>query len=435
MPKMSYERYGLSGNPFRDLSSESLEDVDVFHVNQNVDDELIIFKEELFDKENKAVIAVLGGNGSGKTQRLRFTQSEAKKNNAFCVYMDIAPQTQFAVASILEGMLENANLSGIQKTVNTPKWYRETSKYLKQVRKCNFNPDEIGGFIVNTLNEKAPSCLLMNDLHNLTSPDDLEKFIRVLQVICDRINPGVLVMISSDINYFQNLMNRYPNLYQRINRQMIIPPLNDQEASLMVAKRLLDKRFVGEIDPIYPFEDEAIYLMNRVSKGNPRQLLRIASSVVDAAVQRRAMVISLEIVTEILNAGSNQQLEIENVEKKPSVSTVQKAKDKKERFSFRKKEKTPAISNRPIPSGNPNPMNATIKNQITMNNPIVPQTKVVNNPDNGNPNPRLAEEFYRKKVKCPKCAKIFVFESTKQKDKLRCPNIDCDFVGEIKFKQ
>jgi type II secretory pathway predicted ATPase ExeA len=435
MPKMGYERYGLSGNPFRDLSSESLEDVDVFQVNQNVDDELIIFKEELFDKENKAVIAVLGGNGSGKTQRLRFTQSEAKKNNAFCVYMDIAPQTQFAVASILEGMLENANLSGIQKTVNTPKWYRETSKHLKQVKKCNFNPDEIGGFIVDTLNEKAPSCLLMNDLHNLTIPEDLEKFIRVLQIISDRINPGVLVMISSDINYFQNLMNRYPHLYQRINRQMIIPPLNDQEASLMVAKRLLDKRFVGEIDPIYPFEDEAIYLMNKFSKGNPRQLLRTASLVVDAAVQRRAMVISLELVTEILKTGSNKQLEINDIEEKPSVSNVKKVEAKKERFSFIKKGKTPATSNRSIPSVNPNPMNAAIKNQIAINNPIVPQTKVVNNPDNGNSNPRLAEEFYRKKVKCPKCAKIFVFESKKEKDKFRCPNVDCDFVGEINFKK
>ena len=434
MPKMSYERYGLSGNPFRDLSSESLEDVDIFQVNQNVDDELVIFKEELFDKENKAVIAVLGGNGSGKTQRLRFAHSEAKKNNAFCVYMDIAPQTQFAVASILEGMLENANFTGIQKKVNTPKWYRDTSKYLKQVKKGKFNPDEIGEFIVDTLNEKAPSCLLMNDLHNLTNPSDLEQFIRVLQIISDRIDHGVLVMISSDINYFQKLMNNNPHLYQRINRQMIIPPLNDQEASLMIAKRLLDKRFVGEIDPIYPFEDEAIYLMNKKAKGNPRQLLRIASSVVDSAVQRRAMVISLELVTEILKAGSNQQLEIDSIAKTASVSTAKQVDTKKGKFSFRKKEKTPAAPNKPIPSGNLNPMNAAIKHQNTMNNPITPQTKVVNNPDNGNSNPGVAEEVYRKKVKCPKCAKIFVFESTKVRDKLRCPNVDCDFVGEISFK-
>lgn len=435
MPKMSYERYGLSGNPFRDLSSESLEDVDIFHVNQNVDDELVIFKEELFDKENKAVIAVLGGNGSGKTQRLRFTQSEAKKNNAFCVYMDIAPQTQFAVSSILEGMLENANLTGIQKTVNTPKWYRDTSKHLKQVKKGSFNPDEIGEFIVDTLNEKAPSCLLMNDLHNLTSPTDLEQFIRVLQIISDRIDHGVLVMISSDINYFQNLMNRYPHLYQRINRQMIIPPLNDQEASLMVAKRLLDKRFVGEIDPIYPFEDEAIYLMNRKAKGNPRQLLRTASLVVDAAVQRRAMIISLEIVTEILKTGSNKQLEIENVATMPSVSTVKQVGTKKGKFSFLKKEKAPVSSNRMVPLDNPKPMNSSVKTNIAMNNPIIPQAKVIVDPNNGNSNPGLAEDVYRQKVKCPKCSRVFVFESTKEKAKLRCPNIDCDFVGEINFKK
>jgi len=45
--KGGYERYGLTGNPFRDLSSDSIENVDIFHVHQSIDDSITNIMEEV----------------------------------------------------------------------------------------------------------------------------------------------------------------------------------------------------------------------------------------------------------------------------------------------------------------------------------------------------------------------------------------------------
>jgi len=45
MPTGSYERYGLTGNPFRELASENLEDVMILHVNQAADEQLRTIRE------------------------------------------------------------------------------------------------------------------------------------------------------------------------------------------------------------------------------------------------------------------------------------------------------------------------------------------------------------------------------------------------------
>ena len=70
LEKSGYERYGLTGNPFRDLTSDSIEDVEIFHVKQQIDGELNELIEEVEAKENKAVVMLLADLGAGKTERL-----------------------------------------------------------------------------------------------------------------------------------------------------------------------------------------------------------------------------------------------------------------------------------------------------------------------------------------------------------------------------
>ena len=85
MPGASYERYGLTSNPFRDLASESLDDVEVYHVNLDVDRTLDTIKQEVLEKENRAAVALVGLHGAGKTERLLVAQSEGKERKAFVV--------------------------------------------------------------------------------------------------------------------------------------------------------------------------------------------------------------------------------------------------------------------------------------------------------------------------------------------------------------
>ncbi len=447
MEKTGYDRYGLSSNPFRDLSSESLENVDIFHVSQNIDDELSVLKEEIFDKENKAVVAVLGDYGFGKTERLLLAANEAKKNKAFYVIVNMSAETKWSVANVIDQMIKNSGLTFFQRTFSSPKWYRNLLKMKKQVKK-RYNPDAIGRVIVEALNANAPSFLLLNDLHNLSHVEDLDNFVRVLHNIADYSNHGVLTMMVSDANYFQNLMSRHPSMNQRINHEIIIPPLSNNEASLMIAKRMLEKRMVDSIEPLYPFTEEAIYVLNKEAKGRPRQLLQITSFVIDLAAQRKIMNIDKEITIELLNIGKNQRLNIMYQDETQIISPDQKLekpveipisrktnKEKKAKKSglLPKKSKMSKSKQIPVYQGNP----TSNPNNPGDDSSFLPDDKFETSIDNEFETMKeidKPEVIKNVRVRCPKCTKIFNFEITNETEKLVCPNPDCDFSGKIPEK-
>jgi phage FluMu protein Com len=407
MIKTGYDRYGLSGNPFRDLSSESLENVDIFHVVQEIDHELKIIKDEIFEKENKAVLAILGGYGVGKTERLLLVKNEAKNNGFYSVFKNMSNETRWTVASVMDEMISNANkkLGFFKRIFNSPKWYKNILKIRKQV-KTNYDPEKIGHVIVEALNENAPSCLLLNDLHNLSQPADLDNFVQVLHVIADNSDPGVLTMLCSDIDFFEKLMKRHLSMNERINRKFVVPPLSNNEANLMIAKRMLDKRLVDNIEPLYPFTEEAVAVMNDEAEGNARKLLKVASVVIDNASQRKIMTIDGFTTHEILKVSENQKLNVdfeEDVEKKDLSIVETPIKDS----SLKKVKK------------------------ITSSSKVTSVKKSVGNPSSI----QNTSGIKSIKVKCPKCAKIFTFEVSSSTEQMRCPNPSCDFVGKINLEK
>jgi type II secretory pathway predicted ATPase ExeA len=336
MQKSVYERYGLSGNPFRDLSSENLDNVDIFHVTQGVDGELARIKEEVFYKENRVVIAVLGGLGAGKTERLLLAANEAKQNNYFYVLRNMTFETRWVVGGILDLIMKRSHLNAFARIFSAPQWYRNIKKITKKST-LSYDPEEAGRIIAQALNENAPSFLLINDFHHLSKAADAERFLHVLHVLVDHIDQGVMVMLSSDQRFFETLMHHHPSLNERINRKIILPPLTDDEANLMVAKRLLEKRMVEDVDPLYPFTSEAIGFLNDETKGNPRRLLKLADVVIDFAANKRAIMIDDSLVREVLTLGKNQQLSIKLEENDPTIIPIIPAYENSEAFKKRKR--------------------------------------------------------------------------------------------------
>jgi len=287
MEKNGYERYGLSGNPFRDLSSENLEDVAIYHVLQNIDADLRAITDETLEKENKAVVALMGGLGAGKTERLLMLKKEALAREAFCAVGGVTTETQLMVRGIIESMMENAKRGG-KSNLFAPKWHKTLQKVNRHIMK-GYDPENAGHAIAEALNENTPAFLLINDLHRLPEKEDMDRFLQTLYVVTNEIRPGVLIVLSGDEKYFRGVMASHPTLNERINRELVIPPLNDQEASLMLAKRLLAKRLVDDLDPLYPFTSEAINALNAAAKGNPRMLLKYADHLLDNAVKVRTV--------------------------------------------------------------------------------------------------------------------------------------------------
>jgi hypothetical protein len=295
VPAPSYERYGLLSNPFRDLASESLEDVELFHVNLEVDRLLETMREEVFAKENRAVVAMVGLHGAGKTERLLLTAQEARSRKAFAVFFDVTTKTTWVARGMAEKFLKTANLGGFKQLFSAPKWFRDVSAVAK-VKDQNYDPVRTGRAFAAALNANAPAFLLLNDLHNLAASKERTLFIKTLQEVLDGIHPGVMVMWGAFPTFMLQLAREQAPLMSRINRTIVLPRLTPDEAALLLAKKLLAKRLVEGLDPLYPFDREVATKLNLIAYGNPRRLLELADAALEYGAAHRAYRVDDEVL-------------------------------------------------------------------------------------------------------------------------------------------
>jgi type II secretory pathway predicted ATPase ExeA len=296
--KTGYERYGLTGNPFRDLSSETLDVIDIFHVNQPVDDVLDQMRSEIIEKENKAVVVLLAELGAGKTERLLMIQEEARRKDNFCVMRSVTRETKWVAKGVADSILEELKKSKKKKMVQ-PRWISKIKKISRTAHK-DYDPELAGKAIAEALNSSAPSFLLLNDIHGLETGQDTPAFLNTLHALFDSIEPGVMIVMTSDMEYYNGLVAQDKSLAARVNRILVIPPLSDKEASLMIAKRLLAKRVVKEMNPFYPFTESSIAEINQMARGNPREVLKMADQVMEQAMRRKTIQIDEDLVQAVL---------------------------------------------------------------------------------------------------------------------------------------
>jgi len=303
VPGGSYERYGLTGNPFRELASENLSDVELFHVNLEVDDALRNIEEEVFEKENRAIVAIVGPHGSGKTERLMLAAAQAHERKAFTVYFDVTSKTAWVLRGLAQEIQKTAEASGFVKTFSSPAWLRGIVA-LQKLKDENYDPIAAGKAIGLVLNETAPSLLLLNDLHNLMESNEVHAFAKTLQEITDVIRPGVLIMFDCYPSYLAWLTVNQAPFASRINRTFVLPGLTTDEANLLLAKKMLPKRLVEDLDPTYPFDRDAVAALNEAAGGNPRRLLEMADLAIEYGVAHRLYRVEKDTVRTVLAASS-----------------------------------------------------------------------------------------------------------------------------------
>ncbi len=306
MPISTFERYGLTSNPFRELASESLQDIEVYHVNLEIDQSLQSIRDEVWEKENRVVVAIVGSHGTGKTERLLVTAAEAREHKAFTVYMDVTSQTNWILRGLAGEFLKAAKLAGVPKGFSYPAWFREITA-LQKVSDEKYDPIQAGKTIAQALSENAPAVLLLNDLHNLTKTPELDAFGKTLQEVFDAIRPGVLVMFGCYQGYLDWIVKNRPALASRINRTFYLPKMTNDEAALLLAKKLLGRRVVEEIEPLYPFDKEAVAAINEAAGGNPRRILEIADLAIEYGVEHRAYRVDGEAVKAALAAHQEEK--------------------------------------------------------------------------------------------------------------------------------
>ncbi len=309
MPRQrGYERFGLVKNPFQDITGEQLEEVGLLHVNQPIDEVLQSIRDDVLDRRRKAAVALVGAMGTGKTQRLMVAKSEFEEAGGVAVYHQMTHEARWIVGGVAEATREAVDLGAIQRFVSSPKWYRDLLSLEKQVRK-KYDPERVGRVLAEALNANAPAALLLNDLQNMEGQKEVDLFMQTLHAVMNHIRPGVLVMLSSYPRFFQQVSRRHGAVLERLDRRLPVKGLSENEAALMIAKRFLANRLVDDLDPLYPFTQEAIRVMARASRDNPRRLLKLANRVLEAAIGTKAYHVDDEMVkTTLADMGSEAEV-------------------------------------------------------------------------------------------------------------------------------
>ena len=264
-------------------------------MNQDTDQALRTIKDEVLDKENRAVVVIIGELGAGKTERLRVATAEAKEAGAFCVYFDITEKTPGALRGLAGEFRKAAQEAGHIKTFGAPGWLRPVQA-LEKLKDEKYDPAEAGHALARALNEAASSFLLLNDVHNLIDTKEVDAFVKMLQELADALKPGTLLMFTCYTSYLAWLTVNHPAFAQRINRKLLLRRFDDDEAGLLIAKKLLAKRVVEDLDPTYPFDTEAVGAINRAAGGNPRRILELADLAIEYALAHRAYRVDADMV-------------------------------------------------------------------------------------------------------------------------------------------
>ncbi|MEO2152705.1 MAG: ATPase, partial [Thermococcus sp.] len=85
----SYEVYGLSANPFEQLASEGISDVESIHVYQEIDMRLQMIVSEVIGNKSSIALSIVGPLGMGKTQRLKTLAKAIEENRGKAIYVKV----------------------------------------------------------------------------------------------------------------------------------------------------------------------------------------------------------------------------------------------------------------------------------------------------------------------------------------------------------
>jgi hypothetical protein len=300
---VGYERFGLLSSPFSELDSESLGAVELCHVAQEVDRVLHGFKEQVIAKQSKASALLVGPLGVGKTERLRLAQCEAQRLSLTHAFVQVKPQADTVVRDVAARLLESAQVGAMNKFFNPPSWQKDLVRLSKKGLSAS-TPEAAGKIVIEAINAKAPSFLMFNDLQALAEPAELARFGDFAQTILLGAAPGLLFLATSYPEFVPRIQTQVPSLLARFYRLIPVQAIADAEAAQLVAKRLAVKRIVDDLDPIFPFDAESLHEINARSGNNPRELLKLADRVLDAAVQQRAYHVDADLTRTVLGGAA-----------------------------------------------------------------------------------------------------------------------------------
>jgi len=319
----SYEKYGLEKNPFTDLSSEAIRDIERIHVSQEIDSRIADILSDVIGENSGIALALIGQLGSGKTQRLKGVHKLIQESGGMSIYQkidsnDIIKTTldifsyfseyeeepeQYVEEEVIpeEGIEDQQSLlqqypeeklSFFQKIKRFFSREKVTAPIIEQpedteLTRENYNSQDIGNQLIDYLGEYKRSALIIDEMENILSASntDLILFFEFLREFISNMPESCVFIMACTNNAFERIKEINPAFVARLHNELFSEPLTDERAIKLVQKRLEYNRKKSIVNPLYPFEESAIVLANSMSKGNPRDLLKLLHTVLFTATR------------------------------------------------------------------------------------------------------------------------------------------------------
>ena len=309
----SYERFGLEKNPFTDLSSEAIRDIEKIHVSQEIDSRIADILSDVIGENSGIALSLVGPLGSGKTQRLKGVHKLIQESGGMSIYQkidsnDIIKTTldifsyfsdyeeEGEVQQPLEEATEESDLgegtyaepyqeeklsffqkikrffSGGAKSAPVVEEYEDS-----ELTRANYNSQDIGNQLIDYLGEYKRSALIVDEMENIltASNTDLILFFEFLREFISNMPESSVFIMACTNNAYERIREINPAFVARLHNELFSEPLSDERAIKLVQKRLEYNRKKSIINPLFPFEESAIVLANSMAKGNPRELLKL----------------------------------------------------------------------------------------------------------------------------------------------------------------
>ncbi|WP_048151321.1 P-loop NTPase family protein [Palaeococcus ferrophilus] len=299
----SYEIYGLSKNPFAELASEGITDVESIHVYQEIDMKLSMALSEVVGNKSSVAFSIVGPLGMGKTQRLKSLAKAINDNGGKAIYVKVDTNDILKITrDIFNSFKPPKSKTGI--------FLENLSKklgFVDQLEKMLTSTDEyksrdVAELLTKEMGKHPYSALLLDELENMMSAREDEKiqFFEMLRHFISNMPPGCIFAFACIPEAYEDYSKIFPAFFMRLHYEFKLRPMSLEEAFELVKKRLNRVRIRDTDDPIYPFTEKAIELIHTLGKGNPRQILRLLHYVLSEASKHKFDPIDEYVVTTIL---------------------------------------------------------------------------------------------------------------------------------------
>lgn len=278
-----YSRFHLKTNPFTQLSSEGIENVEEVHISQKVDSRIAEAIANVMEGASIA-ISLVGDLGTGKTQRLKGVTHVIADAGGMAVYLKVDSSDIIRTTVDIFKDFAPAGSPGLFSSLKESIAGRKDSYTLTME---NYDSSELGDALKENMGMYSLSALLLDELENimLAPEKELILFFEMLRQFISAMPPACLFIVASTPEGFARMQELFPAFVVRFHYQLHSEPLSDAEAIELARKRLEGERKTGKepLNPVYPFEESAIHLANDMAKGNPRILLRVLQIVSSSA--------------------------------------------------------------------------------------------------------------------------------------------------------